>query len=182
MTTKPCSIKNLHSLAERNGGWSRLRQLLAGGFIMTLVLKGQAANLIWDANGASGTPPNPADGSGDWLSGTSWWNGTADQSWTDFSGAILGTGSGTAGSYNVSVSSPVLVTNLVFQTPGSYVISGTQVTLSNLVSAGLTVNAGVTAEVDAFISGPNGPPAVTYSIGSGSTLILTGGGTTVGGG
>ncbi len=156
---------------------------MATAFILALAFRGQAANLTWDANGASGTPPHPADGSGDWQTGNGWWNGSADIPWANFNGAIFGTGSGTAGTYSVSIGTPVLVTNLVFQAPGVYDITGTQITLSNVVSAGLTVSAGVTAEVDAFINGPAGnSPAVNYSVGAGSTLILNGGGITIGGG
>ena len=91
-------------------------------FSAGLVAAADGATLIWDANGSAA--PNPNDGSGNWLTANNWWNGGANQSWTDGSEAVFGSGGATAGSYFVTNNSalvqPVAIT---FTNPGSYTLT-----------------------------------------------------------
>lgn len=135
---------------------------------------GRAATLTWDANN---TTSGAQDGSGDWFAANSWWNGTADVNWTDMNGATIGAPGGTGGPYTVTVSSPVIVTNLSFQGAASYVVTGTQITLTNTSGAALSVAAGQKVEIDSYIYPPNSLPAAPiYTLGANSILIIAGGG------
>src|SRR5882757_6441027 len=94
-------------------------------FMLALAVIGfesHAATLVWDANGS--TAPNPQDGSGRWVTANSWWNGGADQSWTDGNDAVFGNGSGVAGNYVVTNNSALLQPfSVTFTNPGNYTLT-----------------------------------------------------------
>ncbi|MDB6018810.1 MAG: Xylosidase/arabinosidase [Pedosphaera sp.] len=133
-----------------------------------------AGTLTWDANG--GTAPNPMDGSGDW-SVASWWNGSANQTWVDGGSAIFG--AGTPGNYTVTLSASVLASNMTFNTSG-YTLSGAALTLTAPPANG--TNLVVAGNVSATINNAINPGGNTiWSIGSGASLNLNGGGFNGGG-
>jgi fibronectin-binding autotransporter adhesin len=170
MTTKPNPIRKSSRL-EKIRSCRPALLLFALQLIAFSAINVRAQTLIWDANGGSG----PADGSGTWHTAGDWWNGTTTVSWTDGLGATFGSGSGSAGSYTVNVDSPVTVTNLLFQTPGSYVLTGTQITFNGAGIGSLprlVVNPGVTAEIDSYILNSPG----IYYTNNGGVLNLGGGG------
>src|ERR1700749_4664384 len=66
------------------GGRTLFYTALTAGILMAgHWASGAATVLTWDASTANPTD-GPQDGSGTWdSSSTNWWNGTADQKWTD---------------------------------------------------------------------------------------------------
>ena len=64
------------------------------------------------------------DGNGKWVTANNWWNGSANQSWTDGNDAAFGNGSGVAGNYTVTNNTALLQPlSITFTNPGSYTIT-----------------------------------------------------------
>lgn len=135
-----------------------------------------ADNLTWAPNttGAS-------DGSGNWLDGNVWWNGSSIVSgaWTGATpdGAIFG--NGTAGTYAVDLGgNNVFVTNLVFNTSG-YTLQNGSLTQWGYGASGktiITVGANVSAAIaTVFTNANSGGGNSTISVGSGGVLTFSGG-------
>jgi fibronectin-binding autotransporter adhesin len=177
MTTKHHSTVNSDS-SGRSARWlKQYKLLLAACLGLVTVSSSQAQNLQWAPNGTG-----PSDGSGTWLAGNNWWNGTAIVSgtWTGTTpnGATLG--DGTAGSYLVDLGAgSVSLTNLAFTTSGYNVTDGGLNFYDP--SAGspfnaVNVSSGVSATISAAITNASAGIASTFTVGSGGTLTLTGGG------
>ena len=122
MTTKHHSTVNSDS-SGRSARWlKQYKLLLAACLGLVTVSSSQAQNLQWAPNGTG-----PSDGSGTWLAGNNWYNGTSIVSgtWTGTTpnGATLG--DGTAGTYSVDLGGgSVSLTNLAFTTSGYNVTDG----------------------------------------------------------
>jgi autotransporter-associated beta strand protein len=129
----------------------------------------QAATLTWDANGSSA--PNPADGSGTWLTANDWWNGSANVSGT-WSGATPDSavfGAGVDGNYAVALTGNASATSLTFNNSG-YTISGSG-TITLIGGGGITVAAGKTASVN-NTQVYNQNNTETFTANAGSTLNI----------
>ena len=176
MTTKHHSTVNSDS-SGRSARWlKQYKLLLAACLGLVTVSSSQAQNLQWAPNGTG-----PSDGSGTWLAGNNWYNGTSIVSgtWTGTTpnGATLG--DGTAGTYSVDLGgSSVSLTNLAFTTSGYNVTDGnlnfydpSAANPFNMVN----VSSGVLATISASITNATGT-AATFTVASGGTLTLTGGG------
>ncbi|MEK7953635.1 beta strand repeat-containing protein [Luteolibacter soli] len=95
----------------------------------------------WDGN--TGTP-GAQDGSGTWnATDTSWWNGSSDVAWTDLNFASFG--SGVAGTYTVTLTSPIVTSGITFNSSGYTIAGGQNLTIGS---------SGVTATGDATIGAP----------------------------
>ncbi|MGA2868718.1 MAG: hypothetical protein ABSF34_06125, partial [Verrucomicrobiota bacterium] len=177
MTTKHHSTVNSDS-SGRSAGWlKQYKLLLAACLGLVTVSSSHAQNLQWAPN-----TTGPSDGSGTWLAGNDWWNGTAivPGTWTGTTpnGATLG--DGTAGTYSVDLGGgSVSLTNLAFTTSGYNVTDGglnffdpSAANPFNMVA----VSSGVSATISASITNASGGTAGTFTVGSGGTLTLTGGG------
>lgn len=179
MNKKDCSTANPFFFSKLMGSLNR-HQLL-GGICLALAAAStsHAQNLTWAPNGTG-----PSDGSGTWLAGNNWWNGTSIVSgnWTGTTpnGATLG--DGTAGTYAVDLGgNSVSLTNLLFNTSGYTVQDGT---LAFYAPAGQTtgnynminVGAGVSAGISAFFTNNYTVGNSVLTVGSGGVLTLTGGG------
>src|SRR5258708_31000869 len=86
-------------------------------FYGCVITVSHAATNTWDFNGT--TSPNPADGSGNWLTANNWWNGNVNVggNWTSTGpdNAIFGTG--TPGTYLVDLGGGnIYASNIVFNT------------------------------------------------------------------
>jgi autotransporter-associated beta strand protein len=131
---------------------------------------------IWDANGV--TAPNPMDGSGNWLTSSNWWNGSANVNghWTNSPSDSAIFGAGTPGSYLVNLGGGnIYASNVVFDTSGYTLTNGTLNILGN--STPIAVNAGVTATLKHPLA-LNVPS--TLQVSTGGTLSLAGGATFAG--
>ena len=176
MTTKHHSTVNSDS-SGRSARWlKQYKLLLAACLGLVTVSSSHAQNLQWAPNGIG-----PSDGSGTWLAGNNWWNGSSIVSgtWTGTTpnGATLG--DGTAGTYSVDLGgSSVSLANLAFTTSGYNVTDGnlnfydpSAANPFNMVN----VSSGVSATISASITNATGT-AATFTVASGGTLTLTGGG------
>lgn len=132
-------------------------------------LTAPAATLTWDPSGAGASG---SDGSGTWDSGTNWWNGTADQAWVN-NGAIAYIGSGTAGTYNITLNNPNAALTTYFKTSG-YTISGGNLTNTNSVY----LYPNVSATMNNLLVAGSGSAMV---VSNGATLTLAGGLKSLGG-
>ena len=148
----------------------RGRILILATALTTAVLPVRAATNTWDADTGS---LGAQDGSGIWIedaANTNWWDGAANVSWsgTAQDSAIIGSGSGAAGT--LTLGSPITVGNLRFDAPGSgsYTIDGNGFALTfGIDDPVLWVSSGVTATNRAD------------SLSDTRDLHLTGGGTLV---
>ncbi|MEY2565379.1 MAG: fibronectin-binding autotransporter adhesin [Verrucomicrobiota bacterium] len=128
-----------------------------------------AQTLQWDADASA--PVN--GGAGNWLGGTTWFNGATYQSWLDGSRASFGASAGT-----VTVNGPVSAAGLTFSV-GGYTINGSSVlTLTSNTTAGGTQAIVTSGSGTTFISAPINLGAATgsatFSIGSGTTADISG--------
>jgi autotransporter-associated beta strand protein len=128
------------------------RNLFLGSLLLVAAAIGlhttaHAAVLTWDADtGTTGAQ----DGGGTWTAGgAGWWDGATNANWTNGDVATFGSGSGSAGSYaitlggDVSVSTPSTGagTVLTFASPGNYTISAASAqTISFPVIVATTAN------------------------------------------
>jgi len=139
----------------------------------------QAAVLTWDANGT--TSPNPADGSGTWLTASDWWDGTANVSgtWSGTTPDSAMFGAGTPGSYTIKMGGGIInATNLTFATSGYTLTNGTLELAGSSAVAGvatITNNANVTATINAALGSGSIQGAAAIVANSGSVLYLGGG-------
>jgi autotransporter-associated beta strand protein len=157
---------------RRGGGW-KLEAIAAG--VMLAVSSGQASQLTWDAgNTNNGAQIDPADGS--WSTSTdllNWNNGSGNVPWTQTSttvginGAVFG---GADGTYEVTVTGQVAVTNLTFLNSG-YTLSGASGTYIPAL-ASINVAAGVMATINCPV--PTGNNAINWTVGAGGTLVVGG--------
>jgi autotransporter-associated beta strand protein len=113
------------------------------------------AQVTWDADP---TAASPQDGGGTWstsVSGTNWWNGTANVAWPNLttSSAIFGAGSGAAGT--VTVGDTVTTNGITFNSPGSSAYTLTGGTIS-LAGATPTITANSAASIGSILSGSAG--------------------------
>ena len=160
--------------------WKRLFQVPVLALLGVLAGNASGQQLTWAPNGTG-----PSDGGGTWLAGNNWWNGSSS---TIVSGTWAGTatdgatfGSGTAGAYPVDLGgNNILLTNLVFNTSG-YTLQNGALTFS--APAGdaaaynfVTLGANVAATISAAITNSYSVANASMTVGSGSTLTLTGGG------
>jgi autotransporter-associated beta strand protein len=141
-----------------------------------------AANLTWDAN--SNTVPDPSDGAGSWdTTLLNWYNGTTHSAWNNANNDVAVFGAGGAGGA-VTLPGAVTIGGLSINVSG-YNLSGGTLTLGTPTPVPINIADGVTATIGSVISGA-GP--VTYTVGNGATLNLsganvnTGGATITGGG
>lgn len=145
--------------------------LLQAFTIVFCVASASAQNsLTWDPNGNGGT----TSASGNWdVSTANWWNGTADQVWSQISSTVSTTNAvfgGGDGTYTVNIdASSVAVSNIFFNNSG-YTISGAGIYIPN--KGGFVVAAGKTATVTAPIVSGNDNNSV--DVGGGAVLNLQG--------
>ena len=142
---------------------------------MLAVSNGQASQLTWDAgNTNNGAQIDPADG--EWSTSTdllNWNNGSSNVPWTQTSttvginGAVFG---GADGTYNVTITSQVAVTNLTFLNSG-YTLSGSAGTYIPALAT-INVAAGVMATINSPI--PTGNNGINWTVGAGGTLVVGG--------
>lgn len=111
------------------------------------------------------------DGTGlNWQDINSWWDGSGNVSWSDGNDAVLGAGSGTAGT--LTLQAPVTASSLTFNVPGggSYILTGSTLTISG---GSVVVNAS-TAAIQSVLAGTaglakTGAGTLTLSGASGNT-------------
>lgn len=130
------------------------------------IASGQAATLTWDANGSSA--PNPADGSGTWLTSGNWWDGAVNTAWNSGTpdDAILG--AGTNGAYTIAVGA--VTANSVTFTNSVYTLTNGTLTLVN--NGTITVASSQTAVIQCTTYGANN--AQFWTANSGSILNVGG--------
>ncbi|HPP53769.1 MAG TPA: autotransporter-associated beta strand repeat-containing protein, partial [Thermoguttaceae bacterium] len=135
----------------------------------------QAAVLTWDADGFSG---GAQDGSGTWDTTTAnWWDPSLSMNvpWNNTlpDSAVIGAGSGAAGT--ITVSGTINVAGITFAAPGSgnYTLSGGTLTLT---SPTIDVASGLSPTIGSVIAGSVG----LTKTGAG-TLVLSGTNTFTGG-
>jgi autotransporter-associated beta strand protein len=182
--------------SHRLGSVFPIKALVVSTLFLCSVLNNQAATLIWDANGSSA--PNPSDGSGNWLTANTWWNGSGNQTWADGNDAVFGTGSGSAGVYTVTNNSTLVQPNsIIFTNPGTYTLTTDGVDAGQVswtdgsggigtVSRGLWVGTNVSVCINVPWSDANGSDiflgsnsVLTFAQGaikSGGSLIFKGSG------
>ncbi|MFM9059234.1 MAG: autotransporter-associated beta strand repeat-containing protein, partial [Planctomycetaceae bacterium] len=98
-----------------------------------------AQTLTWDATTSS---TGPQDGGGAWLTGTNWWNGSANVAWTAGADAVFGNG-GTGGA--VTLSGTTSANSITFNPfTGTYTLGTTGQTLT-IGGGGITMNSGAGA-------------------------------------
>ncbi|MGN6644873.1 MAG: hypothetical protein ACTHKU_17940, partial [Verrucomicrobiota bacterium] len=149
--------------------------------IILAALSASAANLQWDSD--PGTA-DAQDGSGTWnLSNSNWTNGTGNVVWDNHSTAVFGNGNGTPGSgvFTVSLAGDNSVTNITFKSAGtgnSYLIDNPDAILTLLAGGAvldtITVNPGVSAEINSILATSGSSTANVRTIGGGN-LKLSGG-------
>src|ERR1051325_1596389 len=122
---------------------------------------GAAASVTWDATTSSG----PADGSGNWLGGSTWWTGLSDQAWVQGSSAVLG--AATPGAYSLSLNGAVAAAGVTFKTD-NYTLSGSTLTYTN----GMVLSNGATAAINCAIS----TPGQGITVGNNGSVLTLGGG------
>ncbi|MCX7414566.1 MAG: autotransporter-associated beta strand repeat-containing protein, partial [Planctomycetia bacterium] len=132
----------------------RLVAGFAAGVAMIFALPARA-QVTWDADPVAASPQ---DGGGTWstsVSGTNWWNGTANVAWPNLttSSAIFGAGSGAAGT--VTVGDTVTTNGITFNSPGSGAYTLTGGTIS-LAGATPTITANSAASIGSILSGSAG--------------------------
>lgn len=145
------------------------------GFALMSVVSLQAQAAVspytWDASGTN--PTAPTDGSGTWSTSTSyknWSNGTTDVAWpnTTSTNAFIGSGNNTvSGVQDITLNVPITLGNITFGTVsgGSYDILGTSSNYLGMTGSTptVTVNANVTAEIDAPIAVTGSQPDLTVA-------------------
>ncbi len=122
-------------------------------------------SLTWDANG---TTSGQSNGTGAWLAGNLWWDGTSNQTWASGSNATLG-GPNTAGAA-VTLASPTSVNAITLNAfTGTYTLgsAGQAITLNG----GITKNAASAAAT--FVSPISFSAAQTWT--NNSTSAITAG-------
>lgn len=148
---------------------SRWNRSLAVGLLTTMGMVfavgiSSAQTLTWDASGLN--PTAPTDGSGNWNTTTDakWSTGAVDVAWLSDHVAVVGSGSGAAGTLTVNdPSGTVSASGIDFHFPGSgsYTVAasgGNTLTLAN--AATINVAGGVTPTISAPIAGSAGLKAV----------------------
>ena len=132
----------------------RLVAGFAAGVAMIFALPARA-QVTWDADPVAASPQ---DGGGTWstsVSGTNWWNGTANVAWPNLttSSAIFGAGSGAAGT--VTVGDTVTTNGITFNSPGSgaYTLTGGTISLAGTTP---TITANSAASIGSILSGSAG--------------------------
>jgi autotransporter-associated beta strand protein len=132
----------------------------------------RAQSLTWDASGTA--PVTGSDGAGAWNNGTGlfWANGTSDVAWNNSSPTTAVFGAGGTGAYNVSLGTPIIATGITFNAGPSYTLIGTAANYLNL--SGGTVNFSSSANLSSV--NLNGSGGLTFNGNAGSTLSLTGAG------
>jgi autotransporter-associated beta strand protein len=112
----------LHYFSPQRAGLTRRQAaLIFTAALLAGISPAGAATLTWDA---SASTSGPQDGSGNWLSANSWWNGSASVNWVNGSDAIFGSGNSTSGTYAVTNNSALVLADfLTFTNPGSYTIT-----------------------------------------------------------
>ena len=123
-----------------------------------------AANLTWDANGATALQ---TDGAGTWTTASQWWTGSANATWTSGDDAIFGNG-GAGGT--IALGGSVTATSLTFNRfSGAYTL-GTSGDLT--LNGGLTINpsaGAVTISRPVTLGGAQG-----WTNNAGTTLTVSG--------
>ena len=180
-------MSNSFNKQRRAGGATILnRSLLCGASLAALIALGvpstaraQDRDKYWDANG-TGTG---SGGDGDWNTSTPVWSDANSdvlgpyETWdnTALDNAIFGiTASGTTTTAgNISLTSPITVHNMTFQTVNGWTLNGNSLTLAG-VAPTLTINGDTT--INSVLAGNAGLTKV-----GGRTLTLTGANTFSGG-
>ena len=122
--------------------------------------------LAWDAGSSSS---GPRDGSDNWSSSSStWWNGSANVTWTDNNLALIGLNGST--NSTITINSDVTPSGIVFNSGsgGSYTLTGAN---NLIVASNLTITADANASITAPLSGNNnftktGPGTLVLNNGS----------------
>ncbi len=155
--------KNMHGLRETG----LMTTIAVAVFSFTAL----GTEKIWDADSVIA---GAQDGIGIWSSSAAtWWDGASNASWNNATpdDAVIGTGSGTAGT--ITLDESITVGNLRFNAPGSgaYTLDG----------AGSSLNFGiadpilwVSVGVDAFVSADSTSSIRDLDITGGGTLVLDG--------
>ncbi|MES2310361.1 MAG: autotransporter-associated beta strand repeat-containing protein [Verrucomicrobiota bacterium] len=140
----------------------RVIYFLMIGFVLSFSKLINAANLTWDAGGASSS--SPMQGSGTWTNGvgSNWSNGSADLIWNNGNNdtAIMGTG-GMTGSYNLILGSNIVTGALTVSLPnpetsGVYNIVNSGSNIFSLVAPTVTVSNANGINLNVALSGNNG--------------------------
>ncbi len=154
------------------------RTLGLAGFAFAAVTcaRTEAAIFTWDAGTAGGNgsqSSSPQDGAGTWSTTNLNWTTTgtgADVGWANSTGnsALIGSGNNSvSGVQNITMGAAVTLGNITFGTVngGSYDIVGTSSNTLGMTGSTptVTVNANVTAEIDAPISVTGSQPDVTIA-------------------
>lgn len=150
---------------------SPLKTLLSGSWILAAAAL-HAAPLTWDpaANGSQ------SGGAGTWDANTTanWWNGSADQAWTDTTGIDTAIFGGTGGAVTIATGG-VTANALTFNATG-YALSGAALTLAGSTPTVTVTNGSESATISSVITGAAG----LVKSGAG-TLTLSGANTYTGG-
>jgi hypothetical protein len=152
----------------------RSMKMIGFAVVALLPLKMEASILTWDAGTAGGNgshPTTPQDGAGTWsTTNLNWSSGASDVGWTNSTGnsAVIGSNNNAvSGVQTITMGAATTLGNITFGTVngGSYDIVGTSANTLGMTGSTptITVNSGVTAEIDAAISVTGSQPDVTVN-------------------
>jgi fibronectin-binding autotransporter adhesin len=130
-------------------------------------LPATASTLTWDPQ-ENGTGSGGSDGSGTWDLTTPNWDvpGLGDFAWSNGNSAVIG--SGTAGSYTITLGAPIVATGLTFTAGSNYTVTGSGAnTLTFNAGSVITENAN-SSTISAALAG------TTISLAGTGTLTLSG--------
>ncbi len=141
-------------------------------WLMASANSAKATSLTWAPSG-SGT-----DGSGTWETSNAWYTGLATSSWVAGDSAVFGDGSTSL--YTVNLGSAESAAGLIFQSGSNYTLSGSAITLTGTgtgsSSAIDVTGTNTTATLDNLLATTGTSGTYTFTVGSGDTLTLAGGG------
>jgi fibronectin-binding autotransporter adhesin len=150
-------------------------KMLGFAVAVILPLRLEASVFTWDAGTAGGNGSHPTseqDGFGTWsTTNLNWSSGSSDVGWTSSTGnsAVIGSGNNTvSGVQDITMGTGgVTLGNITFGTVngGSYDIGGTSANTLGMTGSTptVTVNSGVTAEIDAAIQVTGSQPDLTVN-------------------
>jgi fibronectin-binding autotransporter adhesin len=159
---------------RKNQMMRRSMKTLGFAVAVLLPLRVEASIFTWDAGTAGGNgshPTSPQDGAGTWsMANLNWSSGSSDAGWTSSTSnnAVIGSGNNTvSGVQDITMGAGVTLGNITFGTVngGSYDIVGTSGNTLGMTGSTptVTVNTGVTAEIDAAIAVTGSQPNLTVN-------------------
>ncbi|MCU0749549.1 MAG: autotransporter-associated beta strand repeat-containing protein, partial [Akkermansiaceae bacterium] len=168
-------INRSNPLLSRDFRITRLFVQSSLAFVVSMTSFLNAADLVWDANGATATITN---GAGTWdKTATNWWDGATNVAWTDGNTAVIGssTVAGAGGVINFTDTVDITVASLKVGLNGN----ATKYTLSPPTTGSMkfTVNSGITAEDGITINQPifwGGDQTLLRTSSGAGALVITG--------